>query len=229
MKKIILVLLFSLLVTGCTADYTLYMEKDKSFKEDFVIESPNERLLELGKNIKSTIQSRYDVVIPTFTYPTPDLEIFKGKDTSGMKDKQIYASIEELNESVYLKNVNAKAFFKEEEYTSLYITNNFDYYFYMEETEYDPINLSQIQFHIDIPFEVIETNADEVNGTVYTWNIDETTQLKTYYIQFNENKIVRKMVWDEKLIIAVVIGAILIGIGIFSLIGWYIIKKNNEM
>lgn len=229
MKKIIIVFVFVLFLTGCSADYTIYIEKDKSVKEKFTIQSSNESFLELGNNIKTTIQSRYDSFEPALDYPIVDLKIFKKKDQSGMKGENKYQSIEQLNESPYFKNVNAKITLQEEEYTSLYITNNFDYFYYLEETEYDPISLDTIIAHIDIPFEVIETNADEVNGTVYTWNISDVEQFRTLYIKFNENKIVRKIVWDDKLIIAVVIGAILIGIGIFSLIGWYIIKKNNEM
>lgn len=228
MKKIVLMLIFVLLVTGCTADYTLYIEKDKSVKENFVIESPNENFLELGKNIKSTIQSKYDTMVPAFS-DIPNLKIFKGKETSGMKGKNEYDSIEQLNESLYFKNFNAKVRLEQNEYTSLYITNNYDYFYFLEETEYNPISLNAIMVHIDIPFEVIETNADEVNGTIYTWNISDTEQLRTLYVQFNENKIVRKIIWDDKLIIAVVILSILIFVGIFSLIGWYIIKKNNEM
>lgn len=227
MKKLILMVII-IFLTGCTADYTLYIEKDQSVKEEFIIQSPNQNFLEINKNIKATIQSRYDAMIPAFS-DIPNLKTFKGKEQSGMKGKNAYDSIEQLNESPYFKDLNAKIRLEQNEYTSLYITNNYDYFYLLEETEYDPISLNAIMVHIDIPFEVIETNADEVNGTIYTWNISETEQLRTLYIQFNENKVVRKMIWDDKFIIAITILIILTFVGIFSLIGWYIIKKNNEM
>lgn len=230
MKKIIILLTFVLLITGCSADYTLYMKEDMSFEENFIMQDENAHFLELGKNIKSVIKTRQDAVIEMLQLPNIDMDSFKGKEKSGIKANQIYLNYEELNESIFFKNVNAKAALtKEGALTTLYIFNNFDYLFYLEETEYDPIALKNIQIHIDIPFLVTETNADSVDGSIYTWNIDSSITNRTYYVKFDESKIVRKKKWDDKVLAAIVIGALLVAFGIFGLIAWYINKKNNEM
>ena len=107
--------------------------------------------------------------------------------------------------------------------------NNFDYLIYLEETEYDPIALKNIRIHIDIPFEVLDTNADVKEGSIYTWNIDPTVQNRTMYVRYNENKVVRKKTWSKNTIIAIILGSVLTIVGILVVVGWYIIKKNNEM
>jgi len=217
-----------LLMTGCNADYTLYMNEDMSFEENFIMQDKNENFLELGKNIKSVIKTRQDAVAEI--QEIPPVDIFKGKETSGIKKKNIYLNYEELNNSPYFQKVNAKvSTTKEGTYTTLYIFNNFDYFAYLEETEYDPIALKSIQIHIDVPFLVTETNADSMDGSIYTWNIDSSITNRTYYIKFDESKVVRKKKWDDKVLAVIIIGVLLVAFGIFGLIAWYINKKNNEM
>ena len=228
MKKIIL-MLFLLLLTGCDADYTLYMNEDESFKESITIQDINGDFLEIDKHIKDTIEQRMDKINDTLDHPIRNLKIFKGKDFSGVKDSHTYINYEELNYSPYLQNVNAKISLVKEDNTTLYIFNNFDYLIYLEETEYDPIALKNIRIHIDIPFEVLDTNADVKEGSIYTWNIDPTVQNRTMYVRYNENKVVRKKTWSKNTIIAIILGSVLTIVGILVVVGWYIIKKNNEM
>lgn len=228
LKKIIL-MLFLLLLTGCDADYTLYMNEDESFKESITIQDINGDFLEIDKHIKDTIEQRMDKINDTLDHPIRNLKIFKGKDFSGVKDSHTYINYEELNYSPYLQNVNAKISLVKEDNTTLYIFNNFDYLIYLEETEYDPIALKNIRIHIDIPFEVLDTNADVKEGSIYTWNIDPTVQNRTMYVRYNENKVVRKKTWSKNTIIAIILGSVLTIVGILVVVGWYIIKKNNEM
>lgn len=229
MKKVFGFLCLIILLTGCQANYTLYMNTDNSFEEMIVIQQSNDKIKELGNDLKKVIQERYNQVNGFLKYPVNDLSIISDNEKSGIKRENKYKNYEELNESIVLKNVNAKVKVVKEDYTTLYIFNNFDYFTYLEETEYDPLALKNISISIDIPYEVIETNAQSHKDTVYEWNLNDGLQNRTIYIKYNEKKIVRRKNWNDNLLAFIVIGIIIIGIGITSFIVWNINKKNNKI
>ena len=78
------------------------------------------------------------------------------------------------------------------------------------------ITNDEVEVNVTLPFNIIETNADKVNGDVYTWVYGINDCNKEAYIKIKNSGI----------IFYIIIGVILIGISIYVFIKR---RKNNEM
>ncbi len=171
MKKILLIVFMVLICAGCEANYTIKFDGDLNVEERL-------RALEDAEFFKQYENSSAGRVVGFILEPYLDELNNKGYTTethitnqdSGVFINKKYKSLEEYIKSTILANE---------------FTDKINY-----EVDGDKVTLSavgkfstggqdQTHFSVDegsitinIPFKVIEHNADEVDGDDYTWNID---------------------------------------------------------
>lgn len=185
MKRIKLVIIgfLILLTSGCTVDYNLNINEDLSVSEIVEAkESTNKMqsktnlkgeqavkyLFEMfkreGEEINLSSKEENEETIATATTSHNSLETYSSKFSSDVFEE---VSATKKDNEVTLVAIQSK----------LLGGNG------LRTLVYDEININ-----LNVPFTVIESNADKINGTVYTWNIKESDKLKTIKIVFDTKK-----------------------------------------
>lgn len=174
-KKNILLTLLLILMTGCTVNY------DLKFNE-------------------KTIEEKITII--------PENETQK-ENTRYFENRDFYAIIDANNELPYKKEKN-----KENNYEFKYeynfdnfknsrFTTCYDAYTLTDENNiitfstskifkcmiYDYNEIDNLRINITTDYKVIDNNADEINGNVYTWNINKNNvSNKPIKFSYNKNK-----------------------------------------
>ena len=145
--------------------------------------------------------------------------------TYNLEIKENNASIESLIIKDYTKYYSKLNHNKEiEEYfgniklnrRKIIFKPNYDKCIFMFSEGGEYITNDEVEVNVTLPFNIIETNADKVNGNVYTWVYGINDCNKEAYIKIKNSGI----------IFYIIIGAVLIGISIYVFIKR---RKNNEM
>ena len=178
MKKVIKALVifsFIIILTGCSGNYNLKINKDLSLNESLNLTIPNEndayhKTLKIFQDNKVD-KDKYKIVIES--------------NEVNIKYNEKYSSIEEyiLYSKVYHQLFNKIQLNKNRDYVDIYtkefINQNKNNIYGNNLT-----NLDYIQVKIENPFKVKLTNADSINENEYTWNITNEDTEKLIYMQF---------------------------------------------
>lgn len=202
MKKKILWLIAILTLTGCTVTYDLEICQN-GFKENITI--------------NSTSISENDLIAE---YPFNAYYDAKENDSNPMEkiEGQEYydSSVKIVNNN--LKSINYSYLFSYEDFPKAnsiattfenFIIKKYDY---NEDGEKDYIlissgndfnrfenndSLEQVTINIQCHYEVISSNADEVNGNIYTWYLDRNN-IKAVNMVYNPDKIIDyRTLWEK--------------------------------
>lgn len=233
-KKYLFLITTLFLITGCSATYNLTID-DKGYNEELIITATNK-----GEN-NSLI-----------SYPQVVFNDQEGADDIGSLTQKIegieyYNDEEEINNG--LKKIKYDYLFKNSSnyLRSNIINNNFDLiaidkYKYDEKTEYTYIStsdkfnyienmpeLENITINVTNKFKVISTNADEVNGNLYTWYITKDNQ-KAINMVYDTSVLDIKKSLLEKLLDNTIFRyfAIVIPISLIIFIIYKILKKYSD-
>ena len=231
-KKILIILFLVVLVSGCKVTYNLKINKDLSVNETVIAsENTNRMKSRTNLDVDQSIKYLYD--------------IYKGR-TMGDNNYSIVSSgaTTEVSVNNSFKNL--------EDYTNNFRVNIFEEYNdYSDKSNikllYSQFNLidskatyrpvyDQIDVTIEVPFEVLENNADSVSGDKYMWTIKaDAKEHKRIYIAFNGEKPKNTALFKfgkSKFNVGyeyLILGALIVVVGIAVLIIYLRNKKNNRM
>ena len=216
MKKLILIICLMFLVTGCDVSYELKINADETFDEKTTFSFLNQEMTvdDLSVYIKTNqpiSNSRYEAKYY-------DSRIY----TNGIYNDLIYD---------YVHNINSfrKSTFVDTCYPNMKITESDDEIKIESGKGFRCLNPDNglITDHVDIAIvselEVLENNADEVNGNTYLWTVNENN------VQDKEVNLVLKRNTKNStdinyFLIFGIIGVIIVILGI----GLFLISKNRQ-
>lgn len=189
-KKIILLILVTLLFTGCTVKYDLSINSDLTVNEKVT-----------ASDISTSIKTKTGMEPTVVANSLYDLYKIDGVDYS-------FSTVEGNNSITSTATTSFKSleeyedYFKSDIIKEVNITKK-DSYITLEYKQEVPLNnyssmsliYDTIEVNIDVPFKVTENNADKVKGNTYTWVISKNDKLKNIKITFDssETKISKKI------------------------------------
>ena len=224
MKKIIFLSLLLLIVTGCDVQYELEFN-DETLNETIQVTLDNsmEREIEQIQNRQVyAIFNNYDQNLYNVDY---------SKGLTNFKATYTYTyEASNFNQSLFNNNYfDAFSFVKQDNNYILSTSEGFK----CMTVEYFPIE--NLNLTLTTNHEVIETNADKIEGRKYIWEINNNNaDEKEIYIKFGE---VRQRNFFEKIIdyiienkfTFIVAGTIILLLGVSVTTIIIISKKNNEI
>ena len=216
MKKLILIICLMFLVTGCDVSYELKINADETFDEKTTLSFLNQEMTvdDLSVYIKTNqpiSNSRYEAKYY-------DSRIY----TNGIYNDLIYD---------YVHNINSfrKSTFVDTCYPNMKITESDDEIRIESGKGFRCLNPDNglITDHVDIAIvselEVLENNADEVNGNTYSWTVNESNvQDKEVNLVLKRNK--KNSMDINYFLIFGIIGVLIVMLGI----GLFLISKNRQ-
>lgn len=186
LKKILFVFIIFML-SGCSVEYNLYVNEDKTVSEKVYAEEKTNKL-------ESLTRTKGDQAI-TYIYnmykregEDINLSNQSSKDTTKVLATTYHNNIEEYT-SKFTSDVVKKAnVTKSDSVVTLLLNQNQK----LDSDESYSLIYDSIKVNINIPFKVLEHNADAVSGNTYTWNINRNSDLKNIKISYDEEKIRNK-------------------------------------
>jgi len=171
------------LLTGCTVNYNLYVEKNSITESIDAYLPATDENLEYANYLKKNRQSAYFEMNnnKTYYYDTTQEE-----EDGRLKLHYEYQYLD----PVKLQNSNAisrcyynKSAVQVGDFLTFSTSDSVTCMYKDGEKEVDQININ-----ITTDLEVVEHNADHKNGNTYTWNVtEENYQKKPIYIKINTN------------------------------------------
>lgn len=233
--KIIVFMCFLILLTGCSAEANVVMDEYGKVSENVII---SEKLSNLNPNknraeivLKSTL-NKYKFALDSREY-NYDTKIKKNNGiaefTNSYSDIMNYFESTVFSQYVYkqMKWTETDEYFE--------IRNVSEHITYCDDCSDWPV-LPDIRVNITLPVSATEQDADEINGTTYTWIFNkDTPSSKTFYLKINKSSlkknefVMRKEKKTKKAFsFASKILIILIFLGILILIIKHLIKKYKK-
>jgi len=182
MKRILILVVFALLLTGCTAEYNLMINRDLTYRDSFTIRGLPEdyqtrevlasQITQFGEN-NETLDTFYDLVVQQ---NDDNYEIF-GTGTNPLPEYGNNPVIAEIYENVTVTN---------EENIYRIEWSGFNNELFTPEVEHP---FERITMNVTVPFRVIEHNfrLDRETGN-FTANISRFDQEDPLFIEFNINQ-----------------------------------------
>ena len=187
-KSLILVISI-IFFAGCNANYTIEVNEDLTVTESLVILQRNERILGHSSSVENFVENTVEEVRNFYGNDGYIVESEIGEDYSGgigsrefldfrayrrdsLFSHELFENIES-SESGTIVTIEFKS--KEEPYEV-----------FQGDIWSDPL-LTKLAFNIKVPFEVLDSNADEIDEArnVYTWYYDDTVRDKNIQISYD--------------------------------------------
>lgn len=212
-KKII-ILLFVIILTGCSGTYNLKFNDDLSIKEELNVEIPSteenkQKTLDLFKNNKIN-NKKYSIK--------------SSNNKLKIKYSEEYISIEDyiVNSNLYHLLFDNISYDKTDKYieveaknaldlknNSIYKVNNYD--------------ISLFQINLESTHKILSSNYDQKEGNIYSWTIDENTKEKEINFKISTDYYKNRIVYLVPLIIIILV------IGISFIYLYNRIRKTNRL
>lgn len=233
MKKILLMFILILLLSGCSVEYNVSLEND-SFKENGSLIEKKENKDNISKNgfsfeeqINYTYESMHDVLNGQEMEKTQSFELRKfdtDKEigltySNELKQNKYYLSpiIRQCYDNVSVKNDNNNIKISTGNYFKC-----FDYYEL----------LSNVTVNFTTNYKVVSNNADEIKDNTYTWFVNKNNfKNKAISIEIDKSDITYNTLLDEKessILTIFLIGTLLVAIFIFGFYTYYKVKFSNN-
>ena len=229
-KRVLIILFLILIVSGCRVNYDVKINKDLSVNERVIASEKTDRLKSrTNLDINQSVSYLYKIY-KTKNMGEDEYSITSADNTTSVVVNNSYNSIEE-----YSDNFKTDIF----EESNIYEDNN---HIIIDINQNALINskasnryvYDEIEVTFELPFEVINNNADKVNNNKYTWYIKaDSDEYKRILLEFNGEKIKNTALFnfgDKYFDIGyeylVLVGAVVI-LGIIIFIVYLKNKKNN--
>lgn len=225
MKKILLLVLFIFLITGCKVEYNLVINNDLSVSESVIMTGTDEFFDSFYKS------SRINVV---------EMFLDEGRRDDLKKSGYEYNIVEdETPYVVATKNYNSmeefvdKTIFKEQYFEDLEIIKE-ENIVTLKNKEFIPISPDSIERYgikittlkITLPYEVVESNAslyDDLSNT-YIWYISDGNEDFSLVLSYDINKIYEGPKDNNSLLL--ILASLVFVIGV--IVATYIMNKKNK-
>lgn len=233
-RKVMLLSIFMvLLLSGCTGQYEIKINKDLSLEESFTIIG-DERFSLTGY----TPDSMFQTLTNTYQdyYESKDYNLFSNINhdnklkTSFQKN---YSSLEDYKNSFYIKQIYEEGFTvtKKENIITLDSRGSLKNFWVLLPGDYEESLFDEVKISIHVPYVVGDHNADIVDKdhNIYTWIYDYQESNKTIHLNFNKDKEFvsnKNRLWQNIFMIASIV--IVLGLGIYCGYRYYQ-KKNKEV
>lgn len=224
MKKNLILLFIVFLLSGCTVDYQLTIDKNGKVSEDARAMEDQEFFKEYNKSsigrVVGFLIEPYSEELNKNNYTTNTII---NKSTGGANLSKEYSSVEEYSKNTKLVGqFSDNVIYKED---GSKVTLSVKGKLSDQEQNQDKFPIDSATIIIELPFEVTDNNADKIVGRKYIWNL-ESGKEKEIKLVYNKNKIAKDN--GDNIVIFVVIGAIvLIVIGVVAVFNFK--AKREEM
>lgn len=221
-NKLLIIICLMCFLSGCTANYKININKDGIVDESVTLIESKDKILTYNKYANDYVSSALDDVENDPQYNSYSLSTnndennFFGIGTKTYLDLESFKKnsiiVNEMFDSISVINQNGLT------KITMIPKNTFKYF---EDSSLYTSLLNEANIEINIPYVVLSSNADEVDGNIYKWNIKKNESLKMISISYNNNKIKRRSLETST--------KILIGMGSFILIaGIYIFIRYKR-
>ena len=227
-KILTICLLF--LLCGCSVEYDLSINKDLTVSESVTAKEITNRMnSRTGLDTDSSVNYLYNM----FKREGLDTTISKVES-----DNETIATVNGYHNSLedYASNFSSDVFKKADISTNGDIVSlSFDQTKALLSNSPRTLVYDEIVVKIEVPFKVIEHNADSVNKNTYTWNIKKDKTLKNIKISFDKKQVKEELkvkLFNNTFSIKfefIAVGAILLIILIIVCIVFINNKKNNRV
>ncbi len=236
-KKILILVLAIILLTGCTAKSEVKVNYNGNVSEKVTVLSNTVAFKNDKYSIKQMIEASISNYLKALEFRGYKFETVEGKKESGAYFTNNYDNI-----CSYFQNTG----FNQYVYQHISCVEDDKYIIIKNDTEYIPYcencsnwpSLNKIKLELTLPVNALENNADSINNKTYIWNYDENTTNKDFYLkiskqELNKNKItVMKQNKDKKVKnMIIVVFSIALVIGCITIISLILYKKykNNRL
>ena len=236
-KKILILVLAIILLTGCTAKSEVKVNYNVNVSEKVTVLSNTVAFKNDKYSIKQMIEASISNYLKALEFRGYKFETVEGKKESGAYFTNNYDNI-----CSYFQNTG----FNQYVYQHISCVEDDKYIIIKNDTEYIPYcencsnwpSLNKIKLELTLPVNALENNADSINNKTYIWNYDENTTNKDFYLkiskqELNKNKItVMKQNKDKKVKnMIIVVFSIALVIGCITIISLILYKKykNNRL
>lgn len=220
-KKVLIIIGFILLLSGCTAKYDVVIKSDNSVSENLKITIPNSLF---NDNPKKEINNNIEAYKKTDNYGSYK---FKEKVSKNFSYIEIQKNHSDLNSFILSPFVDELfqnvTIIQNEEFNTFQTVGFYNHeYLYGKESETIPNirpdnSMEDVVVTIKLYNKVIETNADKKDekNNIYTWNLDYENKEKSIYIKYSNDvryDVIIKSFFMDNVIIITLIGTIFISI-----------------
>ena len=221
MKKTLLIIAL-LFFTGCTAEYNLHFSED-TIKEKITIipETTQEQ-----ENTKTLDSREFFAIIDkdrSLPYETNQLDINNHKAYQYSYEYKF----SEFKYSDFTRCYDAYTILDENGIISFNTSKEFKC------MVYDYKKIDNVVINISTDYKVVSNNADEVNGNIYTWKINNNNKdnkpIKFSYTKNAKRSLTLKEMFEKYKVVIIAIAASLLALGLIVLIIFIRYKRVNKI
>ncbi|MDD2518616.1 MAG: hypothetical protein PHI05_03535 [Bacilli bacterium] len=192
--KLLMVLVMTVLLTGCSATYDIIIKANDEVFETINLSFKNEELGETKKEINAYLDEQIKSYKRILVYQEFDFEKKVGKENSYVTITRTYPNLDEYKESVFVKNLFQNVTVTNNKYYTEIQTVGDYYYDYIYGSDSDEIapkdknNVGNVEVSVRLENQLVDTNADLKNETknIYTWVITPDDDFKSIYIRSDD-------------------------------------------
>lgn len=232
MKNIKKIIFFSfiLFLTGCSVNYKLTINKDSTINEKVVAKENTNRM-----KSKTNLDEKQSVTFLTNIYNRNKLDI-KTSTKSDNYNTEVtaflsYDSIEKYRDNFSSDVIKKVKVNRDGDIVTLIAKQNVK----LDSNASRSLIYDDITVQIEVPFVVIDNNADQVDGNIYTWYIKKDKDIKTIRIKYKDKEIKNSIKINVKnkdinIKYEVIFSAVIVlFLGFIFIILNYKNKKNNRI
>ena len=232
MKNIKKIIFFSfiLFLTGCSVDYKLTINKDSTINEKVVAKENTNSM-----KSKTNLDEKQSVTFLTNIYNRNKLDI-KTSTKSDNYNTEVtaflsYDSIEKYRDNFSSDVIKKVKVTRDGDIVTLIAKQNVK----LDSNASRSLIYDDITVQIEVPFVVIDNNADQVDGNIYTWYIKKDKDIKTIRIKYKDKEIKNSIKINVKnkdinIKYEVIFSAVIVlFLGFIFIILNYKNKKNNRI
>lgn len=229
-KRVLIILFLILIVSGCRVNYDVKINKDLSVNERVIASEKTDRLKSrTNLDINQSVSYLYKIY-KTKNMGEDEYSITSADNTTSVVVNNSYNSIKEYSDNFKTDIFEESNIYEDNKHIIIDINQNA----LINSKASNRYVYDEIEVTFELPFEVINNNADKVNNNKYTWYIKaDSDEYKRILLEFNGEKIKNTALFnfgDKYFDIGyeylVLVGAIVI-LGIIIFIVYLKNKKNN--
>lgn len=172
--KLLILVVSIVLLTGCSGNYNLKINKDLSVEENLYLTIDN-----TSDAYKNTLKIFDDNKINKDNY-----NVSVSGNNVVIEYNEKFKTIDQylLNSKIYHQLFDNISYNKSEKYIDLYTNQNLK----LKGSSYigNTSDLDVLQINVEVPFKMVSDNSDISNDNIYTWTIDKNTESKKIAMHF---------------------------------------------
>lgn len=186
--KILLIFIFIIFTSGCSVEYTLSINEDLSVNENVVATEVTNRL-ESRTKLKGTQAVNY--IANMFIKDSSKYTLTTNEDGKNtvVKANAVYDNLDDFSNQFNNDIFDKPIITKDGDNVNITINQNTKL---GGDSPSTPI-YDNIDVVINIPFEVIDTNATIIGKNQYKWSFEKEEELKSIKLTYKENTIKNKI------------------------------------